>query len=265
MKYSLIMSIIATVALGGCATMADLQDENAELQARIDSLEIANADCAAHLSTVGERMSVLETENLRLDDRNRQLSARVSEVASLPSNTVAPGERPPEATLPEPVIRHESRTPPPAPDTRTFPPTLDSRVSQVQTGIVSAESASTAFLSRYQNALSEYKRHNYQRSIDLFDQLIRDERPNDMIDNCHYWIGEALFAQGKSRDAIARFTAVMEMTGSDKVDDALMMRGNIYMKLGDNANAKNDFLRLTQEFPSSEYAERAQNKLRSLN
>ncbi|MCJ7813222.1 tetratricopeptide repeat protein, partial [bacterium] len=58
-------------------------------------------------------------------------------------------------------------------------------------------------------------------------------------------------------DAINAFRSVMQYQSSYKFDDALLMSGICYMKLGDNLTARDNFQQLVSRFPDSEYAPKA--------
>ena len=104
----------------------------------------------------------------------------------------------------------------------------------------------------------------YAESMDLFTELSHAPDPNQMTDNCMYWIGECLTGLGRFQEAISWYSAVLQFPGSEKQDDALIMRGNACVKLNDVASARQDYERLLREFPKSEYASLARKKLERL-
>lgn len=144
---------------------------------------------------------------------------------------------------------------------------IDKNHSPVQTATVSPYSpvlptpANESFQSQYQNALHEFNEKNYTQSLPLFLQLAKQQPASDLSDNCEYWAGESYYALGRYTEALDQFASVLKQTGSDKADDALMMRGNCYLKLSQNEKAKEEFKLLLEQFPNSEYALRAKEKL----
>jgi TolA-binding protein len=80
---------------------------------------------------------------------------------------------------------------------------------------------------------------------------------NALADNCQYWIGESRFAQGKFYQAIAEFTKVFAFEDGDKQDDAQLMLGMAFMKLGDINSARVEFDWLVSCYSSSEYGKQA--------
>jgi TolA-binding protein len=123
--------------------------------------------------------------------------------------------------------------------------------------------AGDRFLERYQAALAEFNLRHFSTALEGFTSILSSFESNDMSDNCEYWIGECHYALGKYEAAIESFTNVLRYTQSDKTDDALMMRGNTWLRLKHPDKAKLDYQRIVDEFPDSEFALRAKQKLRS--
>ncbi len=120
-------------------------------------------------------------------------------------------------------------------------------------GVLSAES----FKANYELALQKFYNKQYQDAIRLFQGLMTSNPDNRLASNCQYWIGECYNALQEYADAIAAFRSVMQYQSSYKFDDALLMSGICYMKLGDNLTARDNFQQLVSRFPDSEYAPKA--------
>ncbi|MER3523496.1 MAG: hypothetical protein C4326_05355 [Ignavibacteria bacterium] len=135
------------------------------------------------------------------------------------------------------------------------------RSTSMPKGEVSSLTPSSA---SYEVALAKFRRREYRAAIEDFTALLNAGINNDLADNCHYWIGEAYFAQKKFNDAIQRFEVVLGMTGSDKADDAQFMIGNCYLQLGRKNEARQAFQRLLSDYPDSPLRKRAQAKMSAL-
>jgi TolA-binding protein len=120
-----------------------------------------------------------------------------------------------------------------------------------------------SYLSKYQTALSDFNRRKYAQAIEQFQALLRLPERNEMTDNCAYWIGESRYALGEYPRAADAFGTVLSMGGSDKADAALIMRGQTYLHMGRKADAKNDFRRLLDAYPHSQYAKQARRLLKT--
>lgn len=270
-----IIALVSALLVGGCGAMAELEEENHQLSQRLDALELENAECAARLSAAAERMSVLEQENLRLDEVNRQITQR---------QTSAPtGVDRDEVALPPPIDRtgggqsdggqsdaraatttkspNNEASASPVPPAEASPASGRMSLAGFQAGTAAGES----FLTRYQAALTMYNSREFEPALAAFATLVVEGHRNDMIDNCGYWIGECHYALGRYDEALRSFSDVIAFSAvSDKFDDALMMRGNCHVRMRNYTAAQKDFQTLIAIEPPSELRVRAQQKLQAL-
>ena len=87
---------------------------------------------------------------------------------------------------------------------------------------------------------------------------------SDLADNAQYWIGESFYAQRDFDRAIQEFLqAVDGYPGGDKHPAALLKIGYSFLQTGDRDSARSYLKRLVEEFPNSDEAELARNKIRS--
>ena len=120
------------------------------------------------------------------------------------------------------------------------------------------------FKSKYAAALDLFHMKQYKSAIKEFQAIAASNSRHMLASNCHYWMGESFNAMGDYRKALAEFATVMTYKSSYKFDDALIMSGLCYMKLGDSDNARNQFQELVSRYPESEYAPKAMRYLGSL-
>jgi len=120
------------------------------------------------------------------------------------------------------------------------------------------------FKSNYQQALQKHYNKQYKEAIQLFSTLLQVMPNHKLASNCQYWIGESYNAMGKHREAINAFAAVLDYRTSYKYDDALIMNGLIFMKLGNKTSARDNFQQLVSKYPDSEYAPKAMRYLGQL-
>ena len=119
-----------------------------------------------------------------------------------------------------------------------------------------------SFMEWYQEGLSEFRDMEYEKAIDTFAHLLINFPNHDLGSNCHYWIGECYHALGKYSEAISAFDRVLAHAESYKLDDALLMRGKMYINLDRWDSASADFEELLQRFPDSEYVTQARSYLK---
>ncbi len=133
----------------------------------------------------------------------------------------------------------------------------------VPTPVVLGSSRATDFTSRYNQALGLFRQAKYQQAINEFQNLLEAGIPEDLVDNCEYWIGECHYGSKKYSDAIDAMQKVINRAGSNKKDAAYFILGQSYERLGDRNKAREAFQLLEKEFPDSEFTKRARQKLKA--
>jgi tol-pal system protein YbgF len=117
----------------------------------------------------------------------------------------------------------------------------------------------------YNEALRLYDSKNYENAIDKFNNLFKSNPSHSLASNYIYWIGESYWGLNDYQKAIEAFEKVKNYSSSNKIDDALLMVGLSYMKLGDHFNAKINFTELLERFPESEFINKAKHYLDTIN
>lgn len=131
------------------------------------------------------------------------------------------------------------------------------------------QSASTGmgddeFRREYVEALSYYQNGDFQRAIDAFSRLAVSKPEHKLADNSQYWLAESYYTLRNYRRAIAEFERVFDFKGEDKWDDAQLKLGLCYLKIGNEERAREEFQKLLDHFPDTEYYQKAQQYLRQL-
>jgi tol-pal system protein YbgF len=117
----------------------------------------------------------------------------------------------------------------------------------------------------YQAAYSDYLRKNYDLAILGFQQYLQAFPDTDLSDNAAYWIGECYYGQGKMQEAIQQFDHVLsQYPRSDKRASAWLKKGYAHLELGDTGQGVAHLRRVVKEFPSSDEANLARQRLRAL-
>lgn len=258
MKTPAIIVLVLLLGGVGCGPLIELEDENVALKARIDSLEIALAECGTQTDLAHKRLAVIERENLQLDDRNRQLAARIAELRNTTTagarvtagkdGTAAPGA----AQLPA-AAATQTQPPASAPSQAGNAPAYDPAVQP-----------SLDFLREYQKGLSAYHAREFDRARRVFAGLLQTGGANEMTDNCVYWLGETALQQGQYAEARELFSTVLGYRDSDKAPHALLARARTAVAQERPADARRDCDVLMKQYPGSEQAGPAREMLRSL-
>jgi len=116
----------------------------------------------------------------------------------------------------------------------------------------------------YDQAYKDLQRGNYSLAVLGFREFLRLAPESDLADNAQYWIGECHYAERDFQQAIQEFLKVPELwPRGDKAPSALLKTGYAYLQLDDRANARKYLNQVVEQFPNSEEATSAKNKLRS--
>lgn len=126
-----------------------------------------------------------------------------------------------------------------------------------ETPNVSPSYSSGNFEAKYNAAVELYNRQEYPQAIERFYQLLQTNPNHALAEHCQYWIGECRFAQGNYYQAIAEFSKVFAYETPDKQDDAQLMLGLAFLKLGQINSARSEFDWLVSCYSSSEYSKTA--------
>jgi len=145
-------------------------------------------------------------------------------------------------------------------DLRTSLDMKNQRIADLEDEIQRASSRraiASNFSDAYEEALRNYYARNYMEAINIFTDLKNNYPQHKLASNCQYWIGECYFGMGDYAKAAEAFQGVFNYSFSYKKDDATLMLGRCYLKLNDVERARTYFQGLLNEYPESEYVEKA--------
>jgi len=168
---------------------------------------------------------ILKQQVDAMSTENRSLTARAAELEMRLNEQIAVAQQPPTP-------------PPPAPGTNVS--------------------------SGYDGALQEFRQRNYEQAALQFEGLLNSGIQEDLQDNCHYWVGESMYARKKYDEAVREFQLVIDFVKSEKKDDAQFMIGNCYLAMGDRAGAKDAYAKVVSGYPTSDLLQKAQDRLTRL-
>ncbi|MCB2206571.1 tetratricopeptide repeat protein [bacterium] len=263
-----------------CGPLIELEDENIALKSRIDSLEIALAECGTQTDLAHERLSAIESENLQLDNRNRQLAARVAELqyqqgsdastqlsSGSPQAQATAGKQRPVSGRDAAVANNQGSNIPSTAQsgsTESTPPTSRRAQPSGAPDYRADVHPELPFLREYQAGLSAFNAGQFDAARRAFAGLLQTSRGNEMTDNCVYWLGETARSQKQLSEAFDLFSTVLGYRNSDKTAQALSARARTAIELGRTDVARSDCERLLKEFPKSDQAVLARQMLKKL-
>ncbi len=116
----------------------------------------------------------------------------------------------------------------------------------------------------YNDAHTMIKSRKFNDAINELTYLSNNSFGHPLESNSIYWIGECYLAKRLYSDAVKSFEKIKDFKTSGKFDDALLMCGICYMKMGNFSKAKENFQTLIQDYTDSEYLAKARGYLQSV-
>jgi TolA-binding protein len=123
---------------------------------------------------------------------------------------------------------------------------------------------SAEYKKTYMASLGHFQNQNFSEAISGFETLVSSDATNDLADNSQYWLAECFYSQKDFKRAIVEFGKVFTYAGTDKDDDAQLKIGLAYQSIGNVQKASEEFQRLVDYFPGSEYYPKAKEALKQL-
>lgn len=127
--------------------------------------------------------------------------------------------------------------------------------SQAGTIITSSE------YDHYQTALRTFDKRSYNKTLELLHQILKQFPMGEYSDKAQYWIAECYYAKADYANAVASFNKVFNYKKTSKADDAQLKLALSYLRMGKISMAADEFKRLINRYPSSEYVPRAEKYL----
>ena len=128
----------------------------------------------------------------------------------------------------------------------------------------SSKISPTEYKRLYIESLSNFQNGIYGQSIKGFSKLVISDPQNNLADNSQYWLAECYYSQKNYKRAIIEFEKVFTFAGTDKDDDAQLKLGLAYQSMGNLEKAREEFQRLVDYFPGSEFYDRSKKALKQL-
>jgi len=99
----------------------------------------------------------------------------------------------------------------------------------------------------------------------LFHAFIRAYPKHEMVSNARYWLGEDYYSLSEFAQAITEFKRILaDYPKSEKVPGSLLKVGMSFQAIGFNEKAEGFYQQLVEQFPDSNSAAMARDKLKEL-
>ncbi|MFQ6675246.1 MAG: tol-pal system YbgF family protein [Fidelibacterota bacterium] len=116
----------------------------------------------------------------------------------------------------------------------------------------------------YMNAVLAYQREDYRTALEYFTRLELQGQDDITRGNVLYWIADCYYQLGDYGKALDTLDQIRPLVRSDKQDDALVLTGLAYRRMGRESEALRAFDRIVEDYPESEYVRLARMEVRKL-
>jgi tol-pal system protein YbgF len=226
--------------------MAKLNDSLAKQSA---TLLRSNADLGTKFDDLTREMQALAG---KLEDTNRRLAQLSQQIAEVQSRAAA------GAAAPPPVLS----------------PGAASAAPVAAGGLVAAGAAASSPAPKgggispsdlFAQATADYQRGRYDLARQGFEDYAEKFPRTDLSDDALYWAGECWSAEKKPREAIAAYDKLFRTyPQSDKAPAAHLKKGLAHLDLGEKAQAMVELNFVVNQFPGSDEAKSARQRLKAL-
>ncbi len=222
---------------------------NDSLAKQSTTLLRSNADLGTKFDDLTREMQALAG---KLEDTNRrlaQLSQQIAEIQSRAAGSVAP---------------------PPAlsPGTSGASSAAGAPAAVSAAGAASAPAPKGGGISPadlFAQATADYQRGRYDLARQGFEDYAEKFPRTDLSDDALYWAGECWSAQKKPHEAIAAYDKLFHTyPQSDKAAAAHLKKGLSHLDLGEKAQAMVELNYVVNQFPGSDEAKSARQRLKAL-
>jgi len=117
----------------------------------------------------------------------------------------------------------------------------------------------------YLGLLDGLARQDCARSIPQLNTFAANHKDSQLADNALYWAGRCYALKGRQEEAISKFYEVgTRYPKGDRAPAALWAQGNLFIAMGNSPDARIVLGKLIRDYPSSEEAARARQKIGEL-
>jgi tol-pal system protein YbgF len=145
---------------------------------------------------------------------------------------------------------------------------LDERLTRLEKGLAEQQKKATELQQTpealYQQGLEAMKAADVAKARELFSKFLELYPKHKLAANAHYWLGETYYSEKNFEQAILEFQEVIKnFPEKEKVPAAMLKQGMAFKEMGDSKSSVYILKKLVEEYPKSEEAKVAKEKLRA--
>lgn len=202
------------------------------------------------------------------DRRIADIEARLDRLESrlLSLGQTQPATMTPQPMAPEPVVVEPLETAPAPVPISSAPAANQVVVTQVQPQPAQMQATSATVDNIYRDAMTSLKEGRLKDAEDGFGRVLQDSPEDRLADNAAYWLGEVYYSRKEYDRAVTVFKKlVKDYPVGDKVPDAVLKMGMAYDELGNPEKARESYNRVIDNYPYSDAARLARQRMGNTN
>ena len=152
---------------------------------------------------------------------------------------------------------------------RALVSSADSRLSQLEPATVSVDNENFSVGPKekadYETAMTALRGGNFEAAGGILTTLLREFPESGYVPSALFWLGNAHYATGQYKAALNTFNELTtKFAQHARVPEAMLAKANCQVELRDKRGAKTNLEALIRQFPSSEAAQAAKQRLDAL-
>lgn len=146
---------------------------------------------------------------------------------------------------------------------------VEERLGKLEKGVEESRKQAAAALATpeglYQQGRDAYKAGDLAKSREAFTAFLEKYPTHELAVNARYWLGETWYGEKNYEQAILEYQKVIkEYPGKEKVPAAMLKQALAFRELGDTKSARFILKKIVEDFPLSEEAGPAKEKLKEM-
>lgn len=248
-----------------------LSKQMGELKEADERNRSANAGLSQRVSMLENELAKARGELEKAQNQNRRMTEQLTTLEKkappppVATTSPSPATESPTGPSPAAMLAGDGGAPSAPAAAKPAPPPPEAVRAQDLTRLAKQEEAKSAPAS-YESAFLLLKSGQFDKSLEEFQQFLKDKPNDELADNAQYWVGELHLAQKRFPDALTAFNQVLvRWPASDKVPPSLLKIGFAFDEMGDFDNARVSLEKLVKDFPASPSVPLAKQRLKQIN